>query len=1420
MDPVPLEEIHGEIDLIQSMYGGEVENLCPDHDSAEEVNYNTTAVRLYLTPLGTCSPSRPDHHIMVTIKLETDHEYPKSPAIYHIEDFQGITVAEKDELEAIVKLKITEAASEGMVVFYDVCREVKSYLADHCRPHRPSVHDERLARQREVELLKKKQEEQQQNLQRQQKKIKSEQIEAANRQYLDERRAERRDNADLHSRSSRSITENSTTVKTVNVSLTNSKGEEVIVEIVRPLSKNLEQQSYHTVYEVVSPATNTVGVLHTWEVRLSNIKARRNSSANKGSYWETVRMEEFLQQLKKIETELPKLLKLSHSHIVEYEAFSVIRSSIDIKIHLLQPYLDMRPLSFLLGTKGLFREIYVLEYAKECLKGLSYLHQQGVAHGDLRDSCIFSGEKVYDVRIADFCIERILLDAVMNFLNKEAPVTYGSSGADAKQRDVFRLGLILISLIVGERVTESTPTIPARISLELQDFLKHCIEPDYTLRWSIDKLLAHPIFAPEGAASHSCRTMNNVTTAKDKKKNDAELGIRVRNLVDKNLYALKQVSLNRRGPDGDEVQRILREVQCLSSLNHDHVVRYYTSWIEDVVTLPRDPTDSNSDDDETASELESKTENKTHSREIVPELRFDYGDDDDDDDDDDDEDDDSISSYGQKVPDCDESDFIVFENTERDGPASEGSPELSRRERASSRAAPAPTKRLYLFIQMEYCANNTLKHAIDDNLYTKDSRLWRMFRGIISGLDYMHSKNVIHRDLKPGNIFIDGTDRVKIGDFGLATVIKNQLTGDRGADELTAQNQAISDSAEQSCNVGTFYYIAPEFSSSSSKARYSSKFDLYSLGIIFFEMTYVLPKSGSERHELMIKVRKPEVLLPPEFEEHRYVSKRQILLNLLNHDPTKRPSTSELLKSELLPPLTIEEQHFREQLQKSLQNGDYDVHEDILQAFFKPKENVCMELDFFHLNKAPVAMNSPQKVDYVIQGIESVFRSYGGIWIPVPLFIPPDNAESRAGQKAFKVMSERGSVMTCAPELRLSFARLAVVQKWCKLRRYSIDRFYLPSKNLKSDFPVGKFECAFDYLGAIEEQDELFVRVLKLGHDLIKVLTDVTRHVSTSDVTLEVAYLPLVYSILNSCGVNKEIRSDVIATITDSLQSECSIPEICLQLSALGVSEKSYRALKPYLAMDGNVEQILEKIISKSSYSSSKEVVSQAKIFQRTMHKATALGVELTTRLQPLRFSNRSLYNDFMCRFVMSKLRSSKKHSKKSYVVAKGGMFDQLIAKSKEYFPPSQVNDVPVAAVGISFSLECLVAAVFRDDLQDTHAPLPDWSFTSELGCGRGDMTVCVAYVGDGEENHAKIEERVSIFKALRKHNIVCDFAHFKSQDDLSELPCPFLVILVKDSDKATIKYGCSRSGIWHQQKMVCVMDVADEVVRLMSVKY
>jgi translation initiation factor 2-alpha kinase 4 len=69
---------------------------------------------------------------------------------------------------------------------------------------------------------------------------------------------------------------------------------------------------------------------------------------------------------------------------------------------------------------------------------------------------------------------------------------------------------------------------------------------------------------------------------------------------------------------------------------------------------------------------------------------------------------------------------------------------------------------------MEFVKGITLKDFITTRFKEEEIKI-QIIRGILEGLAYIHSKKIIHRDLKPANIFLTENNKVKIGDFGLAT---------------------------------------------------------------------------------------------------------------------------------------------------------------------------------------------------------------------------------------------------------------------------------------------------------------------------------------------------------------------------------------------------------------------------------------------------------------------------------------------------------------------------------------------------------------------------------------------------------------------------------------------------------------------------
>uniref|UniRef100_A0A1I7YT09 non-specific serine/threonine protein kinase n=1 Tax=Steinernema glaseri TaxID=37863 RepID=A0A1I7YT09_9BILA len=134
---------------------------------------------------------------------------------------------------------------------------------------------------------------------------------------------------------------------------------------------------------------------------------------------------------------------------------------------------------------------------------------------------------------------------------------------------------------------------------------------------------------------------------------------------------------------------------------------------------------------------------------------------------------------------------------------------------------------------LEYCSDGELFDQIEKNVGIEESRVHILFQNIISGLKHIHALGIAHRDIKPENLFlkdrskptffghylliIDVLDWLKIGDFGLAMMFKDE----QGEEHLL----------DSRC--GSFPYAAPEVMSKEFTVRYRGPpVDIWSAGIV------------------------------------------------------------------------------------------------------------------------------------------------------------------------------------------------------------------------------------------------------------------------------------------------------------------------------------------------------------------------------------------------------------------------------------------------------------------------------------------------------------------------------------------------------------------------------------------------------------
>ncbi|KAM8972145.1 protein kinase C delta type-like [Pelodytes ibericus] len=120
----------------------------------------------------------------------------------------------------------------------------------------------------------------------------------------------------------------------------------------------------------------------------------------------------------------------------------------------------------------------------------------------------------------------------------------------------------------------------------------------------------------------------------------------------------------------------------------------------------------------------------------------------------------------------------------------------------------------HLYYVMEFLCSGSLYDFMKKNGPLPLATTTFIAAEIVCGLQYLHGKGVVHRDLKPDNILLTGEGHIKICDFGLAA---SDMNGDRRAKGI----------------IGTTGYIAPEMT---NFRRYNAAVDWWGLGIILYEM--------------------------------------------------------------------------------------------------------------------------------------------------------------------------------------------------------------------------------------------------------------------------------------------------------------------------------------------------------------------------------------------------------------------------------------------------------------------------------------------------------------------------------------------------------------------------------------------------------
>uniref|UniRef100_A0A7N0RDC6 non-specific serine/threonine protein kinase n=1 Tax=Kalanchoe fedtschenkoi TaxID=63787 RepID=A0A7N0RDC6_KALFE len=204
------------------------------------------------------------------------------------------------------------------------------------------------------------------------------------------------------------------------------------------------------------------------------------------------------------------------------------------------------------------------------------------------------------------------------------------------------------------------------------------------------------------------------------------------------------------------------------------------------------------------------------------------------------------------------------------------------------------TCRENLYLVMEYLNGGDL-YSLLKNLGCLDEDMARVYISeLVLALEYLHSMNVIHRDLKPDNLLIGSDGHIKLTDFGLSNVGLINSTDDLSSirnggfmsDEDTMSQEPLQkDLGEKHSIVGTPDYLAPEILLGMG---HGATADWWSVGVIMFELLVGIPPFNAEHpQQIFDNIMNRDIPWPNVPEELSYEAK-DLIEKLLTGNPVQR----------------------------------------------------------------------------------------------------------------------------------------------------------------------------------------------------------------------------------------------------------------------------------------------------------------------------------------------------------------------------------------------------------------------------------------------------------------------------------------------------------------------------------------------------
>ncbi|RFU35895.1 hypothetical protein B7463_g467, partial [Scytalidium lignicola] len=1088
-----------------------------------------------------------DEDIAATLAVTLTATYPRTPPLLSIKDDEGLREGTRYKILNVIQNMPKDLVAEEQAMIMEIANAIQDILVDAAQAKAegldlPSLEEERAAHEAEAVKLAEQQREEEERKKKLEELEEERMLESLVEDEL-KRQKVRAKETKLKNRPPTMLTEASVEFFSNTgphgtlgfdqpINLLDANGNSVLFQAVTG-KRSIRQgpiSEVFTVHPVTAQGNGSSPLLVLKQTDLDPASKDRNA---------------FKKQLQILETELEELKKIRHRNILdllEYKVHKTIDKDGDSgsswTVSVLNEYAEKGSLEEFLDISGSLSVTRVRSWTIDLLDALRFLHDQGIVHEDIHAGNVLL---LHNLVIKKRAPNTVSVAKSAYWLPPET--AHASQSQHTQKADIWDFGVLFLQMIFGLTIIQkySSPQTFADafdLSDSLNELVLKLFKPDPKKRprafeLSSSEFLATdaPILeesssetiprldsmgslspaAPRRQRRDSMNTSGPFSRYREDFVEEGRLGkggfgevVKARKKLDGQIYAIKKITQK----SSASLTEVLKEVRLLSQLSHPSVVRYYNTWTEEVFD------NSETDDDVTTEGRETDDGVSQQSADSGPNIDFgastgglDFM---------------SSSGYPQIEFGYDEGSDTDEDNEANDFTSSDGNiinggghshNQLGLRRTRSSSRAPRPFKTV-LYISMEYCEKRTLRDLIRRNLYKETDEIWRLFRQILEGLVHIHGLNIVHRDLKPENIFIDGASNVRIGDFGLAT--SGQYSG---VDKATAA--AIHNSSDMTRSIGTAFYVAPEVRSAvNGGGSYGSKVDMYSLGIIFFEMCYQ-PVEGMARAKVMEGLRQKQPVLPNDFDIKGKPVQTDIILSLLNHSPKDRPSSAELLQNGKLP-VQMESETIRQTL-VGLSDSRSPYYHKMMSALFsrpiKQAKDFAWDMGMVNHRASDLLLQSLVK-----QKLVSIFRHHGAVETPRSSLFP---RSSHYGPNVVQLLDPNGTLVQLPYDLTLPHARVIAKHEPPVQRSFAFGNVYRDRHDGGQPQTFG--EVDFD----IVSTDSLDLALKEA--ETIKVLDEIITSIpslASAQMCFHINHSDLLGIIFEFCRIESSVRQAAADTLS------------------------------------------------------------------------------------------------------------------------------------------------------------------------------------------------------------------------------------------------------------------------------------------------